>query len=73
LNSFTKSPSKQKSNPAIVAGLFFAYKNESHQFLGRMEDGDIVVPTLSMFLSEVDGEGRGPMANILGGVVECKS
>jgi len=38
-----------------------------------MEDGDIVVPTLSMFLSEVDGEGRGPMANILGGVVECKS
>ena len=49
---------------------FLQCKNEPHQFLGSVRDGNIVVLALGPFLGEIGGEGWIPMTDKLGSVKE---
>lgn len=45
-------------------------KDEAHQFLGGVGDGDIVMLAFSPLFCQISGEGSIPMADVLCGVVE---
>ena len=45
-------------------------KDEAHQFLGGVGDGDIVMLAFSPLFCQISGEGSIPMADVLCGVIE---
>ena len=50
---------------------FLHSENQTHQFLGSMRDGNIVVFSLRPLLGEIISKNRVPVADILGCVVKC--